>query len=535
MRFRFNVRLLLCSVIPAVLFSIALAVSLWGLTRTHDEFEQYINTEQFVANTLNEMYAQGLQAGQALRNILLDPGNRRAYDNLDAAESAYTRAMSGLRGVAEGTPLAAQLAEYERLHKVLSEKRHAVRMLAASDPREGAQVLNREETPAWRALRDRLVEQIVARREAAAQAHAVVKQHAVTVTIVATVLALLAILVAALLCWMLLRTVKTELGGDPADARRTLRRIAEGDLVDTQDADMARGLMLEMAQTRRNLRDLLMVVRAAAGEINQASRDVAEGSKDLASRTESTAGNLQETAAAMEEISSTVVQTADSARQADSLAHSAAEVAERGGAIMTDVVATMDDINESSSRIADIVGTIDGIAFQTNILALNAAVEAARAGEQGRSFAVVAAEVRVLAQRSAQAAREIRELIEESVQKVAGGAGLVADAGSTMKEIVAAVRQVHEIIGQITVAADEQAQGIEQINAAVGQLDSMTQQNAAMVEQSATAAQSMMEHAMQLARQVGAFRLEVAEDEEGSALAPEAKMLNSPAPMLALR
>ena len=371
----------------------------WGLTRTHDELEQYINTKQFVANRLNEMYAQGLQAGQALRNILLDPGTRRAYDNLDAAESAYTRAMSGLRGVAEGTPLATQLAEYERLHKVLSEKRHAVRMLAASDPREGAQVLNREETPAWRALRDRLVEQIVARREAAAQAHAVVKQYAVTVTIVATVLALLAVLVAALLSWMLLRTVKTELGGDPADARRTLRRIAEGDLVDTQDADMARGLMQEIAQTRRNLRDLLLVVRAAA---------------------------------AMEEISSTVVQTADSARQADSLAHSAAEVAERGGAIMTDVVATMDDINESSSRIADIVGTIDGIAVQTNILALNAAVEAARAGEQGRSFAVVAAEVRVLAQRSAQAAREIRELIEESVQKVAGGAGLVADAGASL-------------------------------------------------------------------------------------------------------
>lgn len=219
-----------------------------------------------------------------------------------------------------------------------------------------------------------------------------------TVTIVATVLALLAVLVAALLCWMLLRTVKTELGGDPADARRTLRRIAEGDLVDTQDADMARGLMQEIAQTRRNLRDLLLVVRAAA---------------------------------AMEEISSTVVQTADSARQADSLAHSAAEVAERGGAIMTDVVATMDDINESSSCIADIVGTIDGIAVQTNILALNAAVEAARAGEQGR-IAVVAAEVRVLAQRSAQAAREIRELIEESVQKVAGGAGLVADAGASL-------------------------------------------------------------------------------------------------------
>lgn len=537
MRFRFNIRLLLCSVIPAGLFSLALAVSLWGLTRTHDEFEHYINTEQFVANTLNEMYAQGLQAGQALRNILLDPGNRRAYDNLDAAESAYARAVEGLRGVVQGTPLAAQLGEFERLHTVLSEKRHEVRMLSAGDPSAAVQVLKREETPAWRALRDRLVEQIAARREAASQAYALAQQHAATVTIVTSLLALVAVLTAAFLCWMLLRTVQTELGGDPADARRTLRRIAQGDLVDAQGGtDTARGLMLEMAQTRRNLRDLLTVVRTAAGEINLASRDVAEGSKDLASRTESTASNLQETAAAMEEISSTVLQTADSARQADSLAHSAAEVAERGGAIMTDVVTTMDDINESSSRIADIVGTIDGIAFQTNILALNAAVEAARAGEQGRSFAVVAAEVRVLAQRSAQAAQEIRALIEESVQKVTGGAGLVADAGSTMKEIVVAVRQVHEIIGQITVATGEQAEGIEQINAAVGQLDSMTQQNAAMVEQSATAAQSMMEHAMQLARQVGAFRLEANEDAAAVELSPGAKgALNSTEPMLALR
>jgi methyl-accepting chemotaxis protein len=210
----------------------------------------------------------------------------------------------------------------------------------------------------------------------------------------------------------------------------------------------------------------------------------------------------------MEQLTGTVKQSADSARQADQLAKSAADVAARGGAVVSEVVTTMEVINASSRKIADIIGVIDGIAFQTNILALNAAVEAARAGEQGRGFAVVAGEVRSLAQRSAAAAKEIKGLIGASVEKVAGGSRLVADAGQTMKEIVGSVQRVSDIVGQITAAAAEQSDGIGQVNGAVSQLDQMTQQNAALVEQSAAAAESQQAQALTLARAVGAFRVD---------------------------
>ena len=209
----------------------------------------------------------------------------------------------------------------------------------------------------------------------------------------------------------------------------------------------------------------------------------------------------------MEQLTGTVKQSADSARQANQLASSAAEVAAKGGSVVSQVVSTMQEINSSSKKIADIIGVIDGIAFQTNILALNAAVEAARAGEQGRGFAVVAGEVRSLAQRSAEAAREIKALIGASVEKVDTGSRLVADAGSTMGEIVASVQRVTDIIGEITAASSEQSEGIGQVNSAVGQLDQMTQQNAALVEQSAASAESLKEQAARLSELVGRFRL----------------------------
>ena len=210
----------------------------------------------------------------------------------------------------------------------------------------------------------------------------------------------------------------------------------------------------------------------------------------------------------MEQLTGTVKQSADSARQANQLASSAAEVAARGGSVVSQVVSTMDEINASSKKIADIIGVIDGIAFQTNILALNAAVEAARAGEQGRGFAVVAGEVRNLAQRSAEAAKEIKGLIGTSVDKVESGSKLVADAGQTMNEIVASVQRVTDIIGEITAAASEQSDGIGQVNVAVTQLDQMTQQNAALVEQSAAAAESLKDQAVRLAQVVGTFRVD---------------------------
>ncbi len=247
-------------------------------------------------------------------------------------------------------------------------------------------------------------------------------------------------------------------------------------------------------------------VRASTNNIETACSEIATGNQDLSQRTEQTASNLQRTASSMEELTSNVRQSADAARQANQLAATAAEVAARGGEVVGQVVTTMDEINHSSKKISDIIGVIDGIAFQTNILALNAAVEAARAGEQGRGFAVVASEVRSLAGRSAEAAKEIKGLISASVEKVASGSRLVQDAGSTMDEIVGSVRRVSDIIGEITAASSEQSSGIGEVNSAINVLDQMTQQNAALVEQSAAAAESLKDQAQRLVGAVEVFR-----------------------------
>ncbi|HEY0818026.1 MAG TPA: methyl-accepting chemotaxis protein [Rhizobacter sp.] len=291
---------------------------------------------------------------------------------------------------------------------------------------------------------------------------------------------------------------------------RVAGAIAEGDLtqrIATDRRDEFGSLMRALQHMNESLGRVVGNVRASTDSISTASAEIATGNTDLSSRTEQTASNLQQAASSMEQLTGTVKQSADSARQANQLASSAAEVAQRGGTVVAQVVSTMDEINASSKKISDIIGVIDGIAFQTNILALNAAVEAARACEQGRGFAVVAGEVRSLAQRSAEAAREIKGLIGSSVEKVEAGSRLVADAGATMSEIVGSVQRVTDIIGEITAASTEQSDGIGQINVAVTQLDQMTQQNAALVEESAAAAESLREQAHRLAEVVAVFRV----------------------------
>jgi methyl-accepting chemotaxis protein len=288
------------------------------------------------------------------------------------------------------------------------------------------------------------------------------------------------------------------------------QRIAAGDLStdievngNTDAAQVLRSLQTLQAELRRSI----SAIRSGADGVTVAASEIATGNADLSARTEQTASNLQTAASSMAQLNATVRQSADSAAQANQLASSAAAVAQRGGEVVSQVVSTMDEINTSSKKIADIIGVIDGIAFQTNILALNAAVEAARAGEQGRGFAVVAGEVRSLAQRSAEAAREIKSLIGSSVERVETGARLVQDAGSTMGEIVSSVQRVSDIIGEISAAATEQSAGIGQVNGSVVQLDQMTQQNAALVEQSAAAAESLKDQAGRLAGAVSSFRL----------------------------
>ena len=294
------------------------------------------------------------------------------------------------------------------------------------------------------------------------------------------------------------------------DVLRVANLLAKGDLTQTITKDYP-GTFGEVKAgvngTVENLKVLVGEIKDATDTINTASKEIAAGNSDLSQRTEEQASSLEETASSMEELPSTVKQNAENAKQANQLAIGASDIASKGGAVVGQVVVTMDSINESSRKIVDIISVIDGIAFQTNILALNAAVEAARAGEQGRGFAVVAGEVRNLAQRSAAAAKEIKTLIGDSVDKVEGGSKLVAQAGQTMEEIVTAIKRVTDIMSEITAASQEQSQGIEQVNTAITQMDEVTQQNAALVEQAAAAAESLEEQAQNLSVSVGTFKM----------------------------
>ncbi|HEY9317248.1 MAG TPA: methyl-accepting chemotaxis protein, partial [Achromobacter sp.] len=291
-------------------------------------------------------------------------------------------------------------------------------------------------------------------------------------------------------------------------------RIAGGDLtarVDVRNTNEIGQLFAALKRMQESLTRTVSTVRRGVDEINVGSHEIAAGNTDLSSRTEQQAASLEETAASMEQLASTVKQNAENARQANQLAASASDVAERGGSAVAEVVNTMQGISTSSRKISEIVSVIDGIAFQTNILALNAAVEAARAGEQGKGFAVVAGEVRSLAQRSAQAAKEIKGLIEDSVTKVGAGSQQVERAGATMQEIVASVKRVTDIMGEISAASEEQSSGIDQVNRAVSQMDEVTQQNAALVEEAAAAAGSLQEQSQRLAEAVAVFKINAGE------------------------
>lgn len=319
-----------------------------------------------------------------------------------------------------------------------------------------------------------------------------------------------ALVIGAAVATLIVRAILRALGGEPSQASAVAKSIAAGDLavsIPTQAGDRS-SVLYAMKEMRDSLVGIVSDVRTSTATIATASREIASGNMDLSGRTEQQASSLEETASSMEELTSTVKQNAENARQANLLAASASDVAIKGGEVVDQVVGTMASINESSRKIVDIISVIDGIAFQTNILALNAAVEAARAGEQGRGFAVVATEVRSLAQRSAAAAKEIKALIDDSVGKVDAGSKLVAQAGSTMDEIVSSVKRVTDIMGEITLASQEQSAGIEQVNQAVGHMDQTTQQNAALVEEAAAAAGSLQDQANRLAQVVSVFKLE---------------------------
>ena len=405
--------------------------------------------------------------------------------------------------------------EEKRLAEAFTEVRTAyVRqgLLATRDAlkageAERAQQLYREQITSRGAQAKEAIDRLIKLQvEVAAQAYAEAERTRDRVWAWSAALSIAAALLALAAAWATTRSITAPM----QEAVGLAQAVASGDLraqARAQGRDEAAALILALNQMNSSLAGIVAQVRDSSESIATGSREIATGSMDLSQRTEEQASNLQQTAASMEQLSSTVKNNADSAAQANELARQAAAAAGEGGSVVAQVVGTMQGIAAASQRMADIIATIDGIAFQTNILALNAAVEAARAGEQGRGFAVVAGEVRALAQRSATAAREIKGLIQDSTAKVESGSRLVGDAGTAMQGIVQQVRQVSQLVGEIANASHEQSRGIGQIGDAVSQLDQVTQQNAALVEESTAAAESLQHQAAELARLVSVFRL----------------------------
>jgi methyl-accepting chemotaxis protein len=449
-----------------------IAINVRDIILTSDEAEM-----ANIAKTIEGAWQEYDQAVATLDKMIADPQLRAQLEKIAAARNT-------------AAPLIAKTQQLGRENK----NDEAVSLMKSS-------VM--PATRAWQADLTKMMEAQAVRNQAELAAGQVEFRQARMLLIGVAVIALLA---AVAIGFFITRSITLPMRR-AVDVAKT---VAAGDLtshIEVNSTDETGELLAALKDMNGSLQTIVGQVRSGTETLATASNEIATGNLDLSSRTEQQAGALEETASSMEELTSTVKQNAENARQANQLAMSASNVAMRGGEVVSDVVITMNSINESAKQIVDIIGVIDGIAFQTNILALNAAVEAARAGEQGRGFAVVASEVRNLAQRSAAAAKEIKTLIGDSVEKVGQGSRLVQQAGSTMDEIVASVRRVTDIMGEITAASQEQEAGIEQINQAIGEMDSVTQQNAALVEEAAAAAQSLQEQSGQLEELVSTFRL----------------------------
>ncbi|SFL73245.1 methyl-accepting chemotaxis protein [Rugamonas rubra] len=455
--------------------------------------------------------------------IVDDKGLRaKSYERIDQDKKAIDAALATLDKLTDSPGERALLARIAAARAAYTSSFLKVADLVEADDKEKAAALMNSETfPALDALLE-LTQAMVAQQKADIEGGG--RQATGDIDFsrrMMIAMGVAALLVSAALAYWITASITGPLN----EAVAIAQSVAAGDLttrIEVRSNDETGLLLGALREMNASLARTVGEVRQSTATIATASGQIASGNLDLSGRTESQASSLEQTASSMEQLTGTVKQNADNARQANQLVISASSVALRGGAVVAQVVQTMGSIKDSSRKIADIIGVIDGIAFQTNILALNAAVEAARAGEQGRGFAVVAAEVRGLAQRSATAAKEIKGLIDDSVAKVDGGGALVDEAGQTMDLIVTSVKQVADIMAEITSASQEQSLGIEQVNQAIAQMDEMTQQNAALVEQAAAAAQSMLDEAGTLSRSVSIFKLADGQGDAAPQLAPRA-------------
>ena len=496
----------------AVVLGLLVAVLLVGLysmgqlsARTHDIVADK-NVKMAAANTMSDNVRN---ITLAITSVVVAPTEALVQAELakiGEARKKYGAAKETLQkkiSTDKETALMAELDAALKSGAPLNNK--VIELRNAGQTEEAIAFLTQQAAPSLKIVLGALDSLVAYEAQQAAQAATDAETLSASARAYMIILGSVAVLLGAFVAWIITRSITHPINAAVAVAET----VASGDLsshIVVNSSDETGRLLGALKAMNTSLLGVVAQVRHGTEAISTASSEIAAGNLDLSSRTEEQASSLEETASAMEELTSTVKQNADNARQANQLAKSASEVAVRGGSIVSQVVDTMGTINESSKKIVDIIGVIDGIAFQTNILALNAAVEAARAGEQGRGFAVVATEVRNLAHRSASAAKEIKELIAASVANVDTGSRLVNEAGQTMGDIVDSIVRVTDIMGEITSATHEQTIGIEQINMAIAQMDEVTQQNAALVEEAAAASQSMQEQAGELAHVVGFFK-----------------------------